>query len=185
MTSGHEQHGEHGMAAHHGPQALPASLAAPADVLLRWRTRALAVAVAGALLTLLFVGTHEGRNHIIRAYLMGYMTCFNFAGGALCMLMLQYVTDGKWGLILRRPIEAMSRTLPLVALMFIPVVVFGKHLYQWMLYPDANSTEYALHQGWIDKEQALTAEFKHPMLNPTDRKSTRLNSSHLGISYAV
>jgi hypothetical protein len=30
-----------------------------------------------------------------------------------------------------------------------------------------NSTEYALHQGWIDKEQALTAEFKHPMLNPT------------------
>jgi hypothetical protein len=83
------------------------------------------------------------------------------------MLMLQYVTGGKWGLILRRPIEAMSRTLPLVALMFIPIVVFGKHLYQWMLYPDVNSTEYALHQGWIDKEQALTAEFKHPMLNPT------------------
>ena len=155
------------MAAHHGPQALPESLAAPADVLVRWRTRALMVAVAGALLTLLFVGTHEGRNHILRAYLMGYMTCFNFAGGALCMLMLQYVTGGKWGLILRRPIEAMSRTLPLVALMFLPIVIFGKHLYQWMLYPDVNSTEYALHQGWINREQALTAEFKHPMLNPT------------------
>ena len=66
---------------------------------------------------------------------MGYMTVFNFAGGALCMLMLQYVTGGKWGLVLRRPMEAMSRTLPLVALMFIPIVVFGKHLYQWMAVP--------------------------------------------------
>src|ERR1035441_655673 len=116
MTSGHEQHGEHGMAAHHGPQALPASLAAPADVLVRWRTRALTVAVAGALLTLLFVGTHEGRNHILRAYVMGYMTCFNFAGGALCMLMLQYVTGGKWGLILRRPIRSEEHTSELQSL---------------------------------------------------------------------
>ena len=162
MTSGPEQHGEH-----HGPQVLPASLAAPAEVLVRWRTRALTVAAVFALLTLCFAFTHDGRNHIIRAYLLGYMTCFGFAGGALCMLMLQYVTGGKWGLILRRPIEAMSRTLPLVALMFIPIVIFGKHIYQWMLYPDAASTMNALRQGWINREQALTANFKRPMLNPT------------------
>ena len=125
---------------------LPASLAAPA-VLAAWRTRALIVAAVFALLTLAFAFTHDGRNHIIRAYLMGYMTCFNFAGGALVLLMLQYVTGGKWGLLLRRPLEAMTRTLPLVALMLLPVVVFGKHLYQWMLYPDAASTNNALSQG--------------------------------------
>jgi hypothetical protein len=55
------------------------------------------VAAVFALLTLFFAFTDEGRNHILRAYLMGYMTCFNFAGGALVMLMLQYVTGGKWG----------------------------------------------------------------------------------------
>src|ERR1039457_4698593 len=166
MTSGHEQHGEHGMPAHHGPQALPASLAAPADVLLRWRKRALTVAAVGALLTLLFAFTHEGRNHIIRAYLMGYMTCFNFAGGALVLLMLQYVSGGKWGLLLRRPREAMTRTLPLVAVMFIPILLpyFGKHLYQWILYPDAASTNNAMLSGLITREQALTANFKRPML---------------------
>ena len=61
------------------------------------------------------------------------------------MLMLQYVTGGKWGLLLRRPLEAMSRTLPLVALMFIPVLIpkLGKHLYQWIAYPDAASTNNA------------------------------------------
>jgi hypothetical protein len=163
MSSAYEQHGDQGT---HGPRALPASLAAP-PVLAAWRLRALLVAAAFALLTLFFAFTHEGRNHIIRAYLMGYMTCFNFAGGGLVVLMLQYVSGGKWGLLLRRPLEAMSRTLPLVALMFIPIAVFGKHLYQWVMFPDAASTNNALAQGWIDKEQALTANFKRPMLNPS------------------
>ena len=37
--------------------------------------------------------------------------------------MLQYVSGGKWGLLLRRPLEAMTRTLPLVALMLVPMLV--------------------------------------------------------------
>jgi hypothetical protein len=136
-------------------------------VLAAWRMRALIVAAVFALLTLAFAFTPEGKNHILRAYLMGYMTCFNFAGGALCMLMLQYVSGGKWGLLLRRPLEAMSRTLPLVVLLFIPIVVLGKHLYQWMKYPDVASEINAYQNGWITKEQELTAIFKHGMLNPS------------------
>jgi hypothetical protein len=167
MSSQHEQHGEHGAHAHSGPRALPSSLDAP-DVLLAWRRRALAVATLFALLTLLFAFTSEGRDHIFRAYLMGYMTCFNFAGGALVLLMLQYVSGGKWGLLLRRPMEAMTRTLPLVALMFVPILAprIGSHLYQWVRYPDAASTNNAYLHHRISHEQALTADFKRPMLNP-------------------
>jgi hypothetical protein len=166
--SSHKHHGEHGSHAAHEPRVLPASLAAPAEVLSAWRMRALIVAAVFAVLTLPFAFSHEGKNHIMRAYLMGYMTCFNLAGGGLIMLMLQYVTGGKWGLLLRRPLEAMSRTLPLVALFCIPILIpfFGKHLYQWVLYPDAASTHDALLAGLINKEQALTANFKRPMLNP-------------------
>ncbi len=167
MSSGHEQHGEHGAHGHHGPRTLPSSLAAP-EVLSVWRMRAVIVAVVFALLTIPFSFSHEGKNHILRAYLMGYMTCFGFAGGGLVVLMLQYVSGGKWGLLLRRPLEAMTRTLPLVALMFVPILIpfFGKHLYQWVLYPDAASTNNALLHHLITKEQALTADFKRPMLNP-------------------
>jgi hypothetical protein len=136
-------------------------------MLAAWRMRALIVAAVFALLTLAFAFTPEGKNHILRAYLMGYMTCFNFAGGALCMLMLQYVSGGKWGLLLRRPLEAMSRTLPLIVLMFIPIVVLGKHLYQWMRYPTREAEINAFQNGWITKEQELTAIFKHGMLNPS------------------
>ena len=172
MSSGHEQHGDHGahghFEPHHEPKALPASLAAP-PVLAAWRMRALIASAVFTVLSLLFLGTHEGRNHLLRAYLDGYMMCFNLAGGGLCMLMLQYVSGGKWGLLLRRPLEAMSRTLPLVALLCIPILIpyLGGHLYQWVRYPDTASTNAALLQGLVTKEQALTANFKRPMLNPS------------------
>jgi hypothetical protein len=165
MSSATEYHGDHGNHAH-APRVLPPSLAAP-PALAAWRLRALIVGLAFGILSLVaFSWTHEGRNHLLRAYLAGYMTCFNLAGGALCMLMLQYVSGGKWGLLLRRPLEAMTRTLPLVAILFIPIVILGKHLYQWMAYPTQESTQAAFAQGIINKEQALTANFKRPMLNP-------------------
>ena len=134
-----------------------------------WRLRAIIVAAVFGILSLVaFSWTHEGRNHLLRAYLMGYMTCFGFAGGGLVMLMLQYVSGGKWGLLLRRPLEAMSRTLPLVALFFVPILFppIGKHLYQWVRYPDAASENAAYAQHLITQEQALTANAKHVMLNP-------------------
>src|SRR5215469_3802106 len=167
MSSGHEHNG--GAGGYHGypgPRPLPATLTAPEDVVSHWRTRMLIVAAVAALLTIPFCFTHEGKNHIIRAYLMGYMTCFGFAGGGLCMLMLQHVTGGKWGLLLRRPLEAMSRTMWLVALMFIPIGIWMKHLYQWAAYPTAATTAQALAKHWITLEQALTANDKRPMLSP-------------------
>jgi hypothetical protein len=168
MSLGHEQHGEAGghHDAHHGPRTLPASLAAP-EVVSAWRTRFLIVAVVAAIVSLAFAFTSQGRNHLLRAYLMGYMTCFGFAGGGLALLMLQHVSGGKWGLLLRRPLEAMTRTLPLVALLFIPIAVFMKHLYQWAKYPTAAATAQALADHAITLEQALTANAKRSMLNPS------------------
>ncbi|GGA70992.1 hypothetical protein GCM10011507_23210 [Edaphobacter acidisoli] len=161
--SGHEHNGANG---HHGPRPLPATLTAPENVVSRWRTRMLIVAALGVLLTIPFGFSHEGKNHIIRAYLMGWMTCFGFAGGGLCMLMLQHVTGGKWGLLLRRPLEAMSRTLWGLVLLFIPIAIWMKHLYQWAAYPTAATTAEALSKHWITLEQALTANDKRPMLSP-------------------
>ena len=73
----------HGEVAHPHPRQMPSVLTAP-DVVLRWRTLSLIVAVVlGVASLLLFAWTPEGRNHLLRSYLMGVMTCFNFTGGAL------------------------------------------------------------------------------------------------------
>jgi hypothetical protein len=166
MSFGHEHNGEAG-GHHDGPRVLPATLAAP-EIVSAWRMRALIVFVVATLISLLaFSWSHEGRNHILRAYLLGYMICFGFAGGGLAMLMLQYVSGGKWGLLLRRPLEAMTRTLWLVGLMFVPIAIFMNHLYQWARYPTAAATAQALANHWISLEQALTANAKRSMLNPT------------------
>jgi hypothetical protein len=166
MASGHEHNGAAGGHDHDGPRSLPASLAAP-EIVSAWRTRALIIAAVAILFTIPFGFTHEGKNHILRAYLMGYMICFTFAGGGLAMLMLQYVSGGKWGLLLRRPLEAMTRTIWLVGLMFVPIIFLWKHLYQWAAFPTAGAVAEALANHWVTLEQAMTLNDKRSMLNPT------------------
>ena len=54
--------------------------------------------------------------------------------GCLVFLMLQYVTGGAWGLLLRRILEAAAGTLPLLAVLFLPVLVglpFASKYTQW------------------------------------------------------
>jgi hypothetical protein len=164
MSHGHEHHGEAGHH-HHGPRPLPASLAAPPAVS-AWRTRLLIVAAAAAIVSLVFFFVPGGQGHLLRAYLLGYMISFGLAGGGLAMLMLQYVSGGKWGLLLRRPLEAMSRTLKLVALLLIPILFFMKHLYQWAAFSNPRETAEAYAKGLMTQEQMLTANAKHAMLSP-------------------
>jgi hypothetical protein len=167
MSSGHEHNGAAGgQHDHYGPRPLPASLDAP-GILSAWRTRALIVFAVAAILSVFFAFTHEGRNHILRAYLLGYMICFSFAGGGLVVLMLQYVSGGKWGLLLRRPLEAMTRTIWLVGAMFVPIIFLWKHLYQWAAFPTAGAVAEALANHAVTLEQALTLNAKRAMLNPT------------------
>jgi hypothetical protein len=165
MASGHEQHeaGHHG--GHQGPRTLPAVLNSP-ELLAVWRTRALIVCAVSTLLSLVWLAFPFGKAHLLRAYLLGFMCCFAYAGGGLVLLMLQYVSGGKWGMLIRRPLEAMTRTLPLVALMVIPIGLFAKHLYQWWAFPNATATAYAFAHGLMTKEQQLTANSKHTMFNP-------------------
>jgi hypothetical protein len=166
MSSGNLQHepGHHD-GGHHGPRTLPAVLNSP-ELLSVWRTRALIICGIFTLLSLPFLFVYGGRTHMLRAYLLGFMCCFAYAGGGLVMLMLQYVSGGKWGLLLRRPLEAMSRTLVLVAAMILPILLLARHLYQWALYPSIADERAALAAGLISKEQAWTDISKHTMFNP-------------------
>ena len=144
MTSGQNQHdaGHYPHEAdlpaaaggvHHGPRTLPAMLNSP-ELLAAWRTRALIVCAVATVLSLPFLFVYGGKTHMLRAYLLGFMLTFSFAGGGLALLMLQYVSGGKWGMLIRRPLEAMSRTLWLVAALFIPIGLLARHLYQWAVY---------------------------------------------------
>ena len=69
---------------------------------------------------------HDGINHLLRSYLLGYIISWGFTVGGLALLMVQYLSGGKWGLLVRRPLEAMSRCLPLV----IVLLAAHRHLHE-------------------------------------------------------
>jgi hypothetical protein len=96
----------------------------------QWRTRSGAVGIAGAILCV--VGFFMSPTQFYRSYLWAYIFVLGLTLGPMAWLMLQYLTGGVWGVIIRRPAEAALRTLPLVAVMFLPIVIGMNNLYPWM-----------------------------------------------------
>jgi len=155
----------------HGARTLPADLRAPAFVD-GWRSRAVIVAVVALVVAVILalLGQAQdqlGWDHFFRAYMLGMVLTFGWAIGGLALLMVQYCSGGKWGLLLRRPLEAMSRTLPLIILYWLGSLIFMKRLFLWARYSTASEVASALKDGLINEAQAHCLEFKRPMLNPT------------------
>jgi len=95
----------------------------------RYQTRALVVGVGG--LMLLLSSVLIDRKLFFQTYLVGFTFWTGIAVGSLALLMLQHMTGGGWGLVIRRVLEAASRTLPLSVLLFIPIIIGSHSLYEW------------------------------------------------------
>lgn len=77
------------------------------------------------------VGAFFSREHFFHAYLLGYLLWLGVALGCLPLMMLHHQTGGAWGLAIRRLLEAGTRTLPLMALFFLPLLLGLHDLYVW------------------------------------------------------
>jgi hypothetical protein len=67
-----------------------------------------------------------------RAYLVTFLFLLGLPLGSAALLMVQHLTGGMWGAVLRPVLEAGTRTLPLLALFFLPILVGLRFLYPWM-----------------------------------------------------
>ncbi|MBZ5600338.1 MAG: hypothetical protein LAN83_18700 [Acidobacteriia bacterium] len=67
-----------------------------------------------------------------RGYLLSFMAWLGVALGSMAVLMLRHMTGGGWGMVIRRIMGAAMRTLPFMALLFVPICLFGlPKLYVW------------------------------------------------------
>jgi hypothetical protein len=66
-----------------------------------------------------------------QSYLMAYMFVLGVTLGCLAIGMIHQLSGGEWGVLIRRPIGAASRVLPVLTLLFLPIVVGMHHLYEW------------------------------------------------------
>lgn len=101
----------------------------PPAELSRVRNIALVVGVVSS--ALLIVGALLSRPQFFHGYLVGFIFWIGITVGSLALLMLQHLTGGAWGLVIRRVLEASTRTLPLMVLLFVPVVLGLKQIYPW------------------------------------------------------
>ena len=95
-----------------------------------------------------FINSH----HFFESYLIGWTFWTGICVGSLALLMLQHLTGGGWGLVIRRVLEASTRVLPLMAVLFVPIVL-GAH---------------SIYHHWTDEAQLAkdpVVKFKTPYLN--------------------
>src|ERR1700735_194359 len=72
-----------------------------------------------------------GPEQFLRSYLVGFFFWFGMGMGCLVLLMIQFVSGGAWGVMIRRPLEAGTRTLYVMWLCFLPLLILAPKLYVW------------------------------------------------------
>ena len=111
---------------------------APASV---GRVQTAGLVVGGVALVAAIFGAVSSPEKFYQSYLFSYMLVLGLTLGSLGLLMLQHLTGGQWGIIIRRPLEAASRNIWLVVLMFVPIVLGMKSLYRAWLDPEKLKAE--------------------------------------------
>jgi hypothetical protein len=95
----------------------------------RLQQRALIVGVIGLIAG--GIGAAMNLDQFFMSWLIGFLFCLSLSLGCLALLMLQHISGGQWGMVGRRVFEAGSRMLPIVALLFVPLLFGLPKVFVW------------------------------------------------------
>jgi hypothetical protein len=107
----------------------------------RLQQRGLILGVIGLLAAA--IGAVTNVDQFFRSWLVGVLFMLNFALGSLGLLMVQHITGGQWGMVGRRIFEAATRTLPIVAVLFLPLLFGLPRIFEWAR-PEAVAADHVL-----------------------------------------
>lgn len=113
---------------------------------------ALVAGAAGALIS------SESREQFFKSYLLAYIFWIAIPLGCFAILMLQHMSGGVWGLVTRRVLESSTRTFPLLALLFIPLLFGLKSIFPWAS-PEKLAASPALNRAVEEKHIYLNIGF--------------------------
>jgi hypothetical protein len=99
------------------------------DTVERLRRYGFIAGVVGLVATL--VGWIVSPDQFYRSYLVAFLFWNGVAIGCLSVIMIHHLTGGYWGVVIRRVLEAGTRTFPLTFVLFLPIVIGIRHLYSW------------------------------------------------------
>jgi hypothetical protein len=65
------------------------------------------------------------------SWLVSFLFCMSLTLGALFFVLIQYAAQGGWGIVVRRIGETVFVTIPVMAVLFLPVLPGLHDLYEW------------------------------------------------------
>jgi hypothetical protein len=77
------------------------------------------------------IGALFSPDQFFRSYLFSYLFYLGMTLGCMALVMLQYLSGGSWGIVIRRITESATRTIPLLAFLFLPILIGIPKLYSW------------------------------------------------------
>jgi hypothetical protein len=95
----------------------------------RLQRAAFVAGAAGVLLCLL--GAVFDLGQALRSWLFAHLFWTGVSIGCLSLIMINHLTGGVWGIVIRRLLEAGARTIPVLALLFLPVAFGVPRIYEW------------------------------------------------------
>lgn len=101
----------------------------PAHPLHRVQRVAIGLAGLGVLVSAVF-GFADG-SQLLRSYLVAWLFWTGASLGCLGLLMINHVTGGGWGVVIRRALEAGGRNIPVMGVLFLPIALRLGGLYEW------------------------------------------------------
>jgi len=117
------------------------------------KVRTLGLMIGALCAVLSVIGFISEPQQFFQSYIVGYVYWLCITLGCLGLLMLHHLISGRWGFVIRRLLESGARTLPLMIILFIPVVLGMHSLYEWT------------NAEVVAKDPIL--QFKSPYLNET------------------
>jgi hypothetical protein len=114
--------------------------------------RSLIIGIIGAIAAI--AGAFLAPTSFYSAYLTGFMFWLGLSLGCMAILMLHHLVGGSWSIVIRRLLESGMMTLPLMAALFIPILLNLPKLYKWAQ-PDQLAADHKL------------ADIASSYLNPT------------------
>ena len=105
------------------------------EAIYSWQKIALGVggiATLGWLLAFFTTSDLVLKQQLLRGWLLGFIFWAGIGIGGLGILHLQYLTGGAWGVVIRRVVEACSKTIIILGILFVPIAwgVIGE-LFEW------------------------------------------------------
>src|SRR6187397_1517727 len=69
------------------------------------------------------------------SWLFGFAYFFSLCAGCFFWIIVHHAVDAEWSVVVRRQWENIAMLLIVMAIFFIPIVIFRNYLYEWMTTP--------------------------------------------------